>query len=251
MRMPAFALAAALIAAAAPLAAAVPPSILSADGRPAAAIALDASRKPIEMLDFWGIEPGDRVLDMMAGGGYYSELIGRAVGPRGQVLAWNLAQGEGTDSAEYRQGWTALLARQGNVRLIEGDRRALSFPPRSVDAILLHLEYHDFYWESAQYHYTRVEPAAMLAALFSALKPGGTVLVIDHVAEPGGDPRQIADSLHRIDPAIVRADFERAGFVPDGTSDVLMTGQDDHAKAVFDPSVRGRTDRFAYRFRKP
>ena len=83
------------------------------------------------------------------------------------------------------------------------------------------------------------------------MKPGGTVGVVDHVAAPGGDTREVVAKLHRIDPAVVRADFERAGFLFDGESALLRNPADDHAKLVFDPAVRGKTDRIVYRFRKP
>jgi predicted methyltransferase len=83
------------------------------------------------------------------------------------------------------------------------------------------------------------------------VKPGGTVAVIDHVAKPGGDTREVVEKLHRIDPAVVRADFERAGFVLEAQSEMLRVPEDDHSKNVFDPSIRGKTDRFVYRFRKP
>jgi predicted methyltransferase len=83
------------------------------------------------------------------------------------------------------------------------------------------------------------------------VKPGGIVGVVDHVAAAGGDTRQVVDKLHRIDPAVIRADFEQAGFVLDGESDLLRNSGDDHSKLVFDPSVRGKTDRVVYRFRKP
>jgi predicted methyltransferase len=91
----------------------------------------------------------------------------------------------------------------------------------------------------------------LLSKLFAALKPGGVVVVEDHVANPGGDPAQVVDSLHRIDPAVVRRDFEKAGFVFDAESRLLAHPDDDHTKLVFDESIRGRTDQFLYRFRKP
>lgn len=115
---------------------------------------------------------------------------------------------------------------------------------------MLHLSYHDLYWESTQYKIPRADPAAFVAALYKATKPGGIVAVIDH-AGPGGDTRAVVEKLHRIDPAVVKADFVKAGFVLDGESDVLKVAADDHTKLVFDPSVRGNTDRFAFRFKKP
>ena len=91
----------------------------------------------------------------------------------------------------------------------------------------------------------------LLTRLFQALKAGGVVVVQDHVATPGGDPAVIVDKLHRIDPAVVKRDFEQAGFVFDGSSNVLAHATDDHTKLVFDESIRGQTDQFVYRFRKP
>jgi predicted methyltransferase len=116
---------------------------------------------------------------------------------------------------------------------------------------MLHLNYHDTYWESAKYNFPRMEPAAFLRTVFQAMKPGGTIAVIDHAANAGGDTRDVVEKLHRIDPAVVRRDFEAAGFVLDGQSNLLANPADDHSKQVFDPSIRGKTDRFVYRFRKP
>jgi predicted methyltransferase len=96
----------------------------------------------------------------------------------------------------------------------------------------------------------RTDPNQVLATLFAAMKPGGTVAVVDHVG-PSGDTRAIVEKLHRIDPETVKADFQRAGFVLDGESNLLRVASDDHTKNVFDPAVRGKTDRFAFRFKKP
>jgi predicted methyltransferase len=96
-----------------------------------------------------------------------------------------------------------------------------------------------------------MDPAAFLATLHASVKPGGVVAVIDHVADPGGDTREVVEKLHRIDPAVLRADFERAGFRFEAESNLLRNPGDDHKKLVFDPAVRGKTDRVMYRFRRP
>lgn len=96
-----------------------------------------------------------------------------------------------------------------------------------------------------------MDPDAFLAKVFASVRPGGVVGVVDHVAAPGGDTRQIVEKLHRIDPAVLRADFERAGFVFDAESSLLRNADDDHNKLVFDPAIRGKTDRIVYRFKKP
>ncbi|WP_380874688.1 methyltransferase [Sphingomonas sp. DBB INV C78] len=235
----------------APAFADVSPTILKAPGRSEAALAADAGRKPIQVLDFFGVAPGMKVLDLMAGGGYYSELLGQAVGPKGSVLAFVNATPEDGDTAKLDAAWQKLMSRNPNVRLEKGNIAKPDYKPASFDFALLHLEYHDFYWESEKYHYPHMDPNEALKRLYAAMKPGGVVGVVDHVADAGGDTRAVVDKLHRIDPAVVKADFQRAGFVLDAESPVLMTGQDDHSKLVFDPAVRGKTDRFVFRFRKP
>jgi predicted methyltransferase len=127
----------------------------------------------------------------------------------------------------------------------------LSFPDNTYDFVLLHLVYHDAYWESARFNLPRIDPNTVTAALFRATRPGGIVAVIDHVAAPGRDTRAEVEATHRILPETIRADFERAGFVFDGESDMLRNPQDDRSVNVFTPSIRGRTDRVMYRFRRP
>jgi predicted methyltransferase len=218
-------------------------------GRPSDAIALDASRRPAEVLDFLKVRGGTRVLDVLAGSGYYTEILARAVGPRGHVTAITATQSG--KSPEAAAKWTALLARNPNVTRVPQSFEAVTPPLDRFDTTIIHLDYHDMYWENAKNGIVRQDPARFVRALYAAMKPGGIVGVADHVAVAGSDPRVSADTLHRIDPAIVRADFERAGFVLDATSPVLAVAEDDHSKNVFDPAIRGKTDRFLFRFRKP
>jgi len=126
----------------------------------------------------------------------------------------------------------------------------MQLAPASIDSVFAHLVYHDLYWESDKYKFARVEPAAVAAAWFAALKPGGTVVIVDH-AGPAGDTRALVEKLHRIDPATVKADMAAAGFELAGESAVLHRSDDDHSANVFDPKVRGKTDRFMLKFRKP
>ena len=221
---------------------------VSAPGRPADAIALDAGRRPAEVLRFMGLRRGDRALDLFTGSGYYAEIMGRAVGPTGSVLAW-----EPTNfmSPRAREGLAALHARTPNVALLVAPADIVALPERAFDFAMINLNYHDTYWQSDRFHFPRMDPAQFLRTVFNSLKPGGTMAVVDHVANPGGDTRAVVEALHRIDPATIRADFERAGFVFVGESDLLRNPQDDHSKNVFDPSIRGHTDRVVYRFRRP
>lgn len=221
---------------------------VAASDRPADAVKLDSSRKPAEALAFMGLKRGDRALDLFAGSGYYTEIMAHAVGPTGGVLAWEPANFVNDKSKEE---WNALHARAANTSILVAPIGALSLPANAFDFVMIHLNYHDTYWQSAKYNFPRIEPDAFLRTVYQSVKPGGVVAVIDHAANPGGDTREVVDKLHRIDPAVVKADFERAGFALDGQSDMFRNAADDHSKLVFDPSVRGNTDRFAYRFRKP
>ena len=220
---------------------------VSAPGRPADATALDAGRHPAEVLRFMGLRRGDRALDLFTGSGYYGEIMARAVGPRGSVLAWNPTAF--TDDND-RAATAAIRQRSPNFSFIATEESGFALPERAFDFVMIHLNYHDTYFDvpRRQFH---MEPDAFLRTVFNSLKPGGTFAVIDHVASPGGDTRAVVSRLHRIDPATVRADFERAGFVFDGELALLRNPEDDHSKGVFDPSIRGRTDRFVYRFRRP
>jgi predicted methyltransferase len=222
---------------------------VTAPGRPKAATDLDEVRKPVEVLRFMGLKKGDRALDYFTGTGYYADIMARAVGPKGHVVGWNSA------SFARREPVVKALAdirsRNPNTAFYSSPSTAIAFAPNSFDFALLHLVYHDAYWESAQFGLPRIDPNTVVKAIWDAVKPGGTVAVIDHAATPGGDTRAVVEKLHRIDPAVVRADFERAGFVLEAQSDILRVREDDLSKNVFDPSIRGRTDRFMYRFRKP
>lgn len=228
-----------------------PPGIVPAvamNDRPVAARALDAGRKPIELLTFLGLRRGDRVLDVMTGSGYYAEIIGNAVGSYGTVLAM---EPSAFADAKSRAAFALLTARVPNVTLVEVMPADLDPPANAYDFTLMHLVYHDIYWSSDKYKFPKVDPEAFLRRIFKATRPGGIVGVVDHVASPGGDTRAVADRLHRIDPAVVKADFARAGFRLEAASDLLAEPGDDHSRQVFDPTNKGATDRFVMRFRKP
>lgn len=209
----------------------------------------DARRHSREVLEFLGVRPGLRVIDVFSAGGYNAELLARAVGPKGQVIAYNnpaYAKFAEKGIAERYAG-----GRLGNVRQLTAEVDELQLPAASLDGALFVMSYHDAYWRPKDGSFDRTKPDLLLRKLKDALKPGGVVVVQDHVAVAGGDPAQVADKLHRIDPALVRRDFERAGFVFDGSSAVLEHPDDDHTKLVFDEAIRGKTDQFVYRFRKP
>ncbi|MGJ3648961.1 class I SAM-dependent methyltransferase [Sphingomonas sp. GlSt437] len=222
---------------------------VSAPGRSDEATKLDEGRKPEQVLAFEGLKTGDKAADIMAGNGYYTQIIARAVGPRGHVTAYNPEQFVKGD-AKATADWAALMKQEHNVSYTIHPFEAFKAPAGAYDFVMIHLDYHDLYWESTKYGIKRIEPASFLKTLYAAVKPGGTVAVIDHVAAPG-DTRATVEKYHRIDPETVKADFKAAGFVLDGSSDLLRNTTDDHTKLVFDPTVRGKTDRFVFRFRKP
>jgi predicted methyltransferase len=248
MRNPiATALALALIAAptavpakkAAPYAAA-----LTNPARPEAERTRDATRKPAELLAFAKVKPGQKVADFIMGGGYLTRILAGAVGPRGVIYAY-----QPTEFIVFRAAYgteqEAVAKAHPNVRAVRPSLSSFALPEK-VDTIITVQNFHDLYLKPM--------PAGTAdkanAALFAALKPGGTLIVVDHVALPGSGVAA-ADTLHRIDPAFARTELEKAGFRFDGEIVAWRNADDPHTGNVFAPAVRGKTDQFAYRFRKP
>ncbi len=217
-------------------------------GREEGDVKLDASRQPAEILTFMGLETGDAVLDIFAGGGYYSEIMAAAVGSDGSVVAVNPPQFVSSDAAKAK--WAGITARQPNVSMMPSQLGDYTPEANSYDFAMMHLIYHDLYWESEKFKVARMDPAAFLNRLYAGMKPGGIVAVIDHVGS-AGDTRAVVEKTHRIAPTTAKADFEAAGFVLEAESDMFANPSDDLEKNVFDPSVRGKTNRFVMKFRKP
>lgn len=220
---------------------------VAAPGRPGTATRLDSGRKPAEVLAFLGLRPGMSAADIMTGSGYWAEIMANAVGPRGKVTAFEPQQFY-TDPEEQKV-WKALTDRRRDIDFVRYPFEAFTGGGRTFDLVMISMNYHDLYWESAEYKIPRTDPRAFLKNLYAAVKPGGVVGVIDHVG-PSGDTRAVVGKLHRIDPATVEADFVAEGFRLEAKSALLANPADDHSKVMFDPAVRGKTDRFLYRFRK-
>lgn len=227
---------------------AIDAAIASAD-RPAADREQDARRKPADLLEFAGVAPGMRVIDVFSAGGYNTELLSRVVGPQGAVITYNNAAYARFAAKGIAQRYAN--GRLPNVRQVTAEVDEFTLPAGSLDAAIFVMSYHDLYWRPADGSWPPTDPAQVLAVLANALQPGGIIVVQDHVAATGGDTSEVVEKLHRIDPAVVRRDFEKAGFVFDGESPMLAHPDDDHTKLVFDEVIRGRTDQFVYRFRKP
>lgn len=206
--------------------------------------ALDEGRQPGAILAFADFQAGETVADFMAGSGYYSELIARIVGKKGQVYAVE------PDVFYDPAKWEVLRENHHNVSVMPVTPKAMQLAPNSVDALFTHMTFHDLYWESEQYRFPRLDENFILRNWFAAVKPGGKVIVVDHVG-PAGEPRDVVEKLHRIDPAHVIKKMAEVGFVLEGRSDALHMAGDDHSKNVFDPAIKGKTDRFALKFRKP
>lgn len=211
-------------------------------GRPAADKARDDARKPAEVLAFSGIEPGDKVGELIPGGGYYTRMLSKVVGPKGKVYAlWP----EGL--AKMRpQMLDASKAIAPNVQVVTYGPSSLNVPEK-LDLVWTTENYHDFH--NGPPGGPAPDMAAFDKAVFDALKPGGIFLVEDHAAAPGAT--NVTGTLHRIDPAQVKREVEAAGFKLEAQSDILKNPADDHTKPVFDPSIRGHTDKLLFRFRKP
>jgi predicted methyltransferase len=208
----------------------------------------DERRKAKDVLVFLGARPGMHVIDYFAAGGFNTELLSLIVGPEGRVIAYN--------NKPYREfAGKQPDERFGNNRLPNVEQvteapEELSLPPESLDAALFVLAYHDLHWRAKDGSWPTTDPAAALARLVPALKQGAVVVVVDHVANPGGDPGEVVDKLHRIDPDLIKREFEAAGLTFESEANFLRNPDDDHTKPVFDDAIKGKTDRVAMRFVK-
>jgi predicted methyltransferase len=221
----------------------VPPAIAAAvtdSGRPDADKARDAARKPAEIVAFAGVRPGDKVAEFLPGGGYYTRILAKAVGPDGHVYVLvpaGFAQRPGGLDA-----LNALAAQYGNVTVVATDLTNFTLP-----------EPVDLAWTTENYHDMHNGPAPSFAgvneATFRALKPGGIYFVEDHSAAPGTGITATS-TLHRIEPAAVIEEVTAAGFTLDAQSDLLANPDDPKTAGVRDPSIQGETEKFAMRFRK-
>ncbi len=212
---------------------------LADPARPQADRDRDGVRKPAQLLAFAEVERGDTVVDFIMGGGYFTRILSAAVGPDGRVYAYQPAEFI-QFQADYARQQDEAVAGRANVVPLRDSLRSFAFPA-TVDAIITVQNWHDLH--------LRIAPQGLAAAtarrLYDALKPGGVLLVVDHVAN--SDPGFAApEALHRIDPAAARAEIEAAGFRFEGALDIFRRVDDPHTASVFDPSIRGRTDQFVY-----
>ncbi|MDQ2701351.1 MAG: methyltransferase [Pseudomonadota bacterium] len=200
----------------------------------------DNRREIAAIMAFSEVKPGDTVLDLVPGSGYWSRVFSGIVGPEGKVY---LAVPAPMD--KYSAKTKELPAQLSNTELLEQPAAALA-APTPVDVVFTSQNYHDYPLDFMG----PTDPAVLNKTVFDALAPGGVYIVIDHSAEAGSGLRD-ADSLHRIDPALVRQQVEAAGFEFVAESDALSNPADERTLSVFDDTIRGNTDQFIYKFRKP
>ncbi len=216
-------------------------------GRSAADLKRDVLDSPAVVLRLAGIKPGMRVVDFLAGDGYYSELLSYVVGPSGHVLMYNDPSFEkwSEGGADKRVAGKRLPNLEHRV----ADLNTLQWPAASVDAVFLIKVYHDLYWVDTTGAWAKVNTSAVLDNIARAVKPGGVVVIVDHSAKPGTGS-SAASSLHRIDEAYARQDWESRGLQLAGKSDVLRKPADPRDQISYKPPALGNTDRFVLVFRK-
>ncbi len=216
-------------------------------GRPEADKKRDANRKPGETLAFAGVRPGDVVAELLPGGGYFTRIFSKVVGPAGHVYALVPAPSPDApaDVPDFAARVKAIAAdpNYANVSVVVEPFSQLK-APAPVDMVWTSQNYHDLH------NFPGLDVGVFNQMVFETLKPGGIYLILDHAAEPGTGIRDTA-TLHRIDAEIVKKEVLAAGFVLVGSSELLHQADDSHAVKVFDPSIRGRTDQFILKFRKP
>ncbi|MBS0388493.1 MAG: class I SAM-dependent methyltransferase [Proteobacteria bacterium] len=228
----------------------VPASIRDAvadKSRPAADTQRDAQRKPAETMAFAGIKPRSTVIELIPGGGYFTRLLSKAVGPKGRLYVLVPAPRADTppDAPDRTLPIKVITSEAGfaNIKLLVQPIKSLQLP---TDA--------DLVWTSDNYHDVKnvpdIDMLAFNKAVFAALKPGGVFLVIDHDAAADA-PADVTSTLHRIRAETVVQEALAAGFELDSRSDILHNTTDAHTLKVFDPAIRGKTDQFILKFRKP
>lgn len=208
--------------------------------------AADARRKPGPLIALAGVKPGDKVLDLIPGSGYWTRIFSPLVGPEGKVYAiWPQAYAREAmgNVADLRK--LSADGHYGNI-VVEVEPTTALTAPEPLDVVWTSQNFHDYPDEFMG----KGDPGQLARDAFKILKPGGTFMIIDHMAKAGRGLSD-TDTLHRIDPTAVRKIVEGAGFRFAGESTVLDNPDDPLDIPVFDKSIRGRTSQFAYKFVKP
>lgn len=223
-------------------------AVLASPSRSAADKERDARDKPAEVLALARFKRGDTVADLLSGGGYYAEILSGIVGPSGKVL---LVNNPGYENFG-KKGLAERLAdgRLPNVRHVVGPSDALGLGENALDGAVIVMSYHDLYWVDDKQGWPKIDAGQFLDQVVRALKPGGVLVVVDHSAKEGTGSAD-AQTLHRIEEKYAIADFRKHGLHWEAAIPVLRNEADDRSKNVFDPAIRGKTDRFVHLYRKP
>jgi len=230
-----------------PLAVADYAAILADPSRPADDLKDDAARKPAEILAFAGLRPGDTVVEMEGGRGWFSFLISKAIGANGKLIVQY--------PPEFAYGDPAYKARVDggqlpNATITKTHFDKLETPDASADKVLWILGPHEVWFTPANTQGLG-DPAGAFAEISRVLKPGGEFIAMDHAAVAGTPAKTSAQTLHRIDPQHVLDAAKAAGFIFVDKSDILANPEDDRTKSPFAPDLRRHTDQFLFKFRKP
>ncbi len=221
---------------------------LSAPSRSADDRARDVRDHPDAMLALAGFGRSDTVADIFGGGGYYSEIISGIVGPQGKVLLINNAPYDGF----AKKGLGPRLAgnRLPNVSYSIAPNDALGLGRNTLDGALIVMSYHDLYVADDKDGWPTIDAGQFIDQIVTALKPGGRLLIVDHAAREGTGKTD-AQALHRVEETFAVNDFKSHGLEFAGSIEILRNRDDDRSKNVFDPAIRGKTDRFVHLYRKP
>jgi predicted methyltransferase len=222
-------------------------SAVADSGRPAEDKERDANRKPAETVQFAGVKPGSVVVELVPGKGYFTRIFSKVAGPKGKVYAVSPPRRPtaAADAPDPAAATTAIANAPGYSNIVVQVAPLASLAvSEPADIVFTAQNYHDVH------NVPNIDIAAFNKSVFDALKPGGVFVVLDHTAAAGSGGRDTS-TLHRIDPQTVKSEVEAAGFELAGESKVLANAQDDHTAKVFDPAIRGKTDQFIFKFRKP
>jgi predicted methyltransferase len=229
---------------------AVPKAIAAAvadPARPQADRDRDADRKPAETVAFAGLKPGQRIADLLPGGGYFTRIFSSVVGPKGQVFAVATPKRPEAppDRPEPSAAVRAIAAEEHYKNVTVSVEKVAELKlPEKLDMVWTSQNYHDIH------NVKDIDVAAFNKTVFESLKPGGIYIVIDHAAEKGSG-FTTTSTLHRSDPEAVKAEIVAVGFEFVGSSDVIASAADDHKTPVFDKGLHDKTDRYVLKFRRP
>ncbi len=222
-------------------------AVIANPARSAADRERDARDHPADILALAGVRRGMTVADLFGAGGYWSELLSDAVGPKGSVLLVNNKPYEELGKEDLATRFAN--GRLPNVKRLIVDPEHMNLGRSKLDAALIVISYHDLYWVDEKEGWPKLDAGRFLDQVHAALRPGGTFVIVDHAAQPGTGT-SVVNALHRIDEEFTKKDLASHGFRLEKTWDGLRNPADDRTKRIFDPAIRGHTDRFVHVYRK-